>query len=263
MSTRPVNRNAAALARHPGPRYTALARLVAGEIEAGRYRVGEKIPTEAELQQRFDVSRHTVREALRELKSEGVLSARAGIGTVVRARSASRRLVLGVGTVQELIQFAEATRTRLLDRREVIADAVLARKLGCKPGQQWERATVLRYLPEGSEPVAMLSIFVRPENAGVLALLERARRPIFALLERHHGVRLAEVKQQIVPIALDKAAARALHARAGDLALEITRHYFDGQDRVAMVSVGHYPSDRFSHDTTFRIRSEQPEETAA
>jgi GntR family transcriptional regulator len=261
MSARAVNRNA--LASHPGPRYTALARLISGEIEAGRYRVGEKIPTEAELQQRFDVSRHTVREALRELKSEGVLSARAGIGTVVRAKSAGRRLVLGVGTVRELIQFAEATRTRLLERRQVIADAALARKLQCKPGQQWEQATVLRFLPEGKEPVAMLSIFVRPEHAGVLALLERARQPVFALLERHHGVRLAEVKQQIVPVALEKAPARALSARAGEPALEITRHYFDGNDRVTMVSVGHYPSDRFSHNTTFRIRSEQPEEIPA
>jgi GntR family transcriptional regulator len=53
----------------PASRYSTLARVLTGEIESGRYKVGQKIPTEAELQQRFDVSRHTVREALRDLKS--------------------------------------------------------------------------------------------------------------------------------------------------------------------------------------------------
>jgi len=59
-----------------------LARVMTQEIEDGRYPVGGRIPTEAELQQRFDVSRHTVREALRQLKSRGLVSARAGIGWV-------------------------------------------------------------------------------------------------------------------------------------------------------------------------------------
>ena len=51
--------------------------------------------------------------------------------------------------------------------------------------------------------------------------------------------------------------------RAGAPALEITRHYYDAQDRLVSVSVGRYPSDRFSHNTTFRIQSEKPEEMPA
>src|SRR6186713_2308277 len=70
----------------PGTRYSTLARHLTEEIEGGRYKVGELIPTEAELQQRFDMSRHTVREALRDLKARGLVVARAGVGTVVRAR---------------------------------------------------------------------------------------------------------------------------------------------------------------------------------
>ena len=71
----------------PASRYSTLARVLTDEIETGRYKVGQLIPTEAELQRRFDVSRHTVREALRDLKDRGLILARAGVGTVVRAQA--------------------------------------------------------------------------------------------------------------------------------------------------------------------------------
>ena len=100
MSSKPVNSDAlaevpGAAARPASALFATLARLLTDEIEAGRYKVGQKIPTEAELQQRFDVSRHTVREALRDLKSQGLVTARAGIGTVVRAKGAPHALHAG------------------------------------------------------------------------------------------------------------------------------------------------------------------------
>jgi DNA-binding GntR family transcriptional regulator len=236
-------------------RTSTLARLLTAEIESGRYGLGEKIPTEAELRQRYDVSRYTVREALRGLKQQGLIVARAGVGTVVRAKAPRARFVQGVGTLAELIQFAEATRMRVLEQRELIADDALAQRLGVKPGGQWHEATVLRILPNESVPVAAIRIYVRPEYADVLGMITAARQPVFSLIERCHGVRIAEVRQQIVAVNLRAAEARLLKARAGACALEIGRQYADAQDRVVMASLGHYPSDRFSHDTRFRIQS--------
>jgi DNA-binding GntR family transcriptional regulator len=233
-----------------------LARLLESEIASGRYRVGDRIPTEAELQERFDVSRHTVREALRELKTRGLVSARAGIGTLVRSKPASARLMMGIGTLNELIQFVEATRTRLLRRRDVLADEALAQKIGAKPGQQWIEASVVRYLPEERVPVSLMSLYVRPEHGSVIGMIDRTKQPVFSLLERHHGVRIAEVRQQIVAVSLDRSAARELGARAGIPALEITRLYLDAHDRTMLVSIGQYPNDRYSHDTRFRIQTE-------
>ena len=259
MSTRAVNTErytGSPLGERAGPRYSTLARLLASEIATGRYRVGDKIPTEAELQERFAVSRHTIREALRELKTQGLVTARAGIGTVVRSKEAGGRFMMGVGTLRELIQFVEATRMRVVGQREVIADAALALKLGAKPGQQWIELSVLRFLPDERTPVGTMSIYLRPEHADVIGRIDRSRQPVFSLLERHHGVRIAEVRQQIVAQSVGKATARALDARVGSPALEITRHFLDPHDRVALVSVGVYPSDRFSHTTRFRLQSE-------
>lgn len=243
----------------PATRYSTLARLLTEEIEAGRYKVGEKIPTEAELQQRFDVSRHTVREALRDLKAQGLLLARAGVGTVVRSRAPRSRLMQGVGTLKELIQFVEATRMKVLKRRVVIADEALAEELGVREGQELHEALVLRFLPQGTLPVASMRIFVRPEHSDILGLIDTAGQPVFSLVERNHGVRIVEVRQQIVAVALQPAEAKALKCRAGAPALYICRQYYDPQDRMVMASAGYYPSDRFSHNTKFRIEHAEKE----
>ena len=54
-------------------------------IEDGEYQVGEKIPTEIELMDLFQVSRNTIREAIRSLTSAGVLEVKQGDGTYVRS----------------------------------------------------------------------------------------------------------------------------------------------------------------------------------
>lgn len=56
-------------------------------IEDGEYAVGEKIHTESELMEIFQVSRNTLREAIRSLTSAGVLEVKQGDGTYVRSNN--------------------------------------------------------------------------------------------------------------------------------------------------------------------------------
>ena len=60
------------------PLYMQAALELKEEIVNGVYPVGALIPTEAELCKPFSVSRYTVREALRVLREEGLVSSRRG-----------------------------------------------------------------------------------------------------------------------------------------------------------------------------------------
>lgn len=66
------------------------------EIESGRYKVGDRLPSEAELVQRFGHSRITVGRALRDLQAEGLIERRAGSGTFVRETPLRRGLSFGL-----------------------------------------------------------------------------------------------------------------------------------------------------------------------
>ena len=63
--------------------WKTIAAALMDEIAAGLYPAGGKLPTEAQLSQRFGVNRHTVRRALAHMAEAGVLYARRGAGVFV------------------------------------------------------------------------------------------------------------------------------------------------------------------------------------
>ena len=65
------------------PLYHQLMQRIRGDIERGVYPVGSRIPPEHELEKLYQVSRVTVRRALAELTSEGLLERKQGKGTFV------------------------------------------------------------------------------------------------------------------------------------------------------------------------------------
>ena len=63
--------------------YEEVANHIRERIRSEQWRAGERLPAEAELAKEFDVSRSTVREAVRSLQLTGLLRSRAGAGTYV------------------------------------------------------------------------------------------------------------------------------------------------------------------------------------
>lgn len=64
--------------------------LIFGRIVAGELNVGDKLPSENELADQFNVSRPVVREALMRLRADGLITAHQGLGSFVSAQPASR-----------------------------------------------------------------------------------------------------------------------------------------------------------------------------
>ncbi|KAB2681051.1 FadR/GntR family transcriptional regulator [Brucella tritici] len=62
-----------------------------GEITSGRWTIGDQLPNEAALSATLDVSRGTVREAVRALVAQGMLETRQGSGTYVRSTADTAR----------------------------------------------------------------------------------------------------------------------------------------------------------------------------
>jgi GntR family transcriptional repressor for pyruvate dehydrogenase complex len=65
----------------------AVTDSVISQIREGRYRAGDRLPTERELAEQLGVGRTSVREGLRFLEKLGILEIRQGTGTVVRSLS--------------------------------------------------------------------------------------------------------------------------------------------------------------------------------
>jgi LacI family transcriptional regulator len=104
------------------PKHRTISRQILHEIGQGRYGATGRLPSEAQLVERFGVSRPTIARALRDLQQQGVIQRRAGSGTFLRGdnpgATGNRQLGLlipGLGTtlVFDIIcgELASLTRT--------------------------------------------------------------------------------------------------------------------------------------------------------
>ena len=84
--------------------YAQLADRIAKQILLGQYKVGERLPSERELSQAFEVSRPTIREAIIALELDGLVEVRVGSGVYVRSqtRRTGKPTMLGVGPFELL-----------------------------------------------------------------------------------------------------------------------------------------------------------------
>ena len=73
------------------PLYSQLVSIIKRNISAGTLDPGALLPSEAELCRTFDVSRSTVRQAIGELESEGLVVRKQGRGTFVAEPKMRRR----------------------------------------------------------------------------------------------------------------------------------------------------------------------------
>ncbi len=68
---------------NPIPKYLQISTWLKELIQTGRYKPGEKLPSEIELSKICDVNRNTLRQAISELVSEGLLRKEKGMGTFI------------------------------------------------------------------------------------------------------------------------------------------------------------------------------------
>lgn len=79
-------------------------------IQSGGFKIGEKIPTELELIEQFDVSRSVIREAITELRSLGFVETRHGIGTFVKEQNKEQNFLLSnasLETINDIVALLE------------------------------------------------------------------------------------------------------------------------------------------------------------
>jgi len=234
-----------------GTLYKSIVRVLQKEIVSGKHPVGARLPTESALCRRFSVSRHTVREALRHLRESGLVSPRQGSGTTVAAAEPSFYLH-PVASVTDLMQYAVTTRYVVSGSRFVIADAKLARRLGCSPGRRWLHTEGLRYAPDGSPPICWTEVYVHAAYAGIRSLIGKKTGPIYTWIEEMYDERVVEVVQTLRAVTVPEGIAAKLKVPAGSAALEIERVYKSAKHRVIEVAFNLHPADRFSYSISLR-----------
>lgn len=208
------------------------------EIADGRYPLGSRLPTEAELCARSGLSRGTVREALRHIEQLGMISRRPGDGTRVIALAPVDDYRPVAGSAEDIVSLVQTTKIVRPRTREVVADRALARRLGTRAGTTWfvvEGPRVRREHP--GPPLCWSEIYLRGDSPG----REKLRRGDFTAAE----TAATTIEQTVSAALLDERLADALDAEAASPALVVTRHQRDADGRLISVGIHTHPADRY------------------
>jgi GntR family transcriptional regulator len=230
------------------PLHREVANQLISRITDGTYPVGSLLPTETELTATFQVSRHTIREAVRYLQSMGLVVRRQGRGTTVRSAQVQREFKLAIRTFSDIENHGYFTHLMVVRDQMIAADSMLAQELPCAVGDRFLHVASRRVPIDDSIPLptAWNDTYIVERYAGIKAELGHHKGPVYSLLERVFGERISAIEQEVRAIEMDREIAKALGARAGAPALRIKRTYFGRSDKPVMFGYNTYTADRFS-----------------
>ncbi|MEU6354374.1 GntR family transcriptional regulator [Streptomyces sp. NPDC047072] len=234
--------------------YLRLARELRAAILRQDFPEGVRLPTEAELAQRFGISRQTVRRAFQDLVAEGLVHRVPGRGTFAAPRE--ERYLRQFGSVDDLMGMAVDTRMAVVTPLGRRVDVDAAGRLGLHTDQVHKLAFLRLhedtafchtavYLPPSVgqllESVPELTELGTPSAATVIGLLDdRLPEPI------------AEAEQSITVAEATPEIAGHLGCEPGRALLRIDRVYQSAAGQLVELAVSHFLPEHYSYRVRLR-----------
>lgn len=233
----------------PVPLYHQLAEQLTAAVEDGTLKPGDAFENELALAERLDLSRPTVRRAIAELVSRGLLIRRRGIGTTVASQVIHRRDEL-TSLYDDMSRRGQKPSTRVLSYAPGVIDSVAAEALGLPADTPLLHVERLRLA--GTTPTALMHNWLPPLFSDIDAE-ELATTSLYALL-RARGTRPVIAHQVIGARRPTPRERKLLGLKAGDPLLTMTRRAYDSSGAAVEYGDHCYRFDQYAFDVTVHDR---------
>jgi GntR family transcriptional regulator len=215
--------------------------VLADGIAAGRYAVGERLPTEEQIGKLFSVSRITVRRAMASLETAGLIKRGAGRRTVVKPLGKPLKMPMA-SVISNIAAYGAQTVAKVIEFGYGPAPAFLHDRLweGDRPVQR-----AVRIRSQDGQPVMHLASYV-PETLGsTFSKAELDRIPMFQLLTRA-GAHISAGEQIVSATLADPVVAQRLEVKVGAALIDLRTMMVDQKGRAVEYVEMLAPPERLS-----------------
>jgi len=234
--------------------YRTLADSIRGEIRSGRYAGGRQLPTEEQLAARHSVSRQTVRRAMQDLVSEGIIYRVAGRGTYPVAEE--DRYVRHFGSVEELMALSVDTECEIVSPLQRQVDIGNAGRLRLPSDELYGLALIRLH---GSVPFCYTSVFLPPQIGELVSDVtdltvagRRSRVTVIGLIDARMRGAIMAAEQSITATGAPSFAAARLPCEPGQPVLRIDRQYRDESGHPVELAVSYFDPEHYSYRVRLR-----------
>lgn len=226
------------------PHYLLIYREVKQKIASGEFAAGERLPTQREFGEQYQVTVMTVRQALQLLEQEELILVRHGLGTFV----APTRFRYAMGNLRSLAQEVTAQglelKTRVLGRQLVQPHPRVAELLRLRAGEQVYAIERLRLV--GPEPIVYQYSQLQPWLADKLDDTDLSNVSLYDHLHEELGLQIGRAQEWIRAIDLSPHEADLLDEEPGTAALLSERLTLSAGDEPIIFDRAYLPGDRVS-----------------
>ncbi len=234
------------------PLYHQSYLVIRQRLREGVYPLEQPLPSEEEIRQEFGVSRVTIRRALAELESEGLIQRRRGSGTypIEQPTGSDARANIS-GLYENLITLGLNTEARLVSFKMIAAPKFLTQIDARFTGEVLHIERV-RHLD--SEPFSYMESYIPGHLADNFRESELTNHPLLMTLEMA-GIEVANAEQTLSAAAADARVADVLQVPIGSPLIQMKRLSLDPEQRPIEYFVSYYRPDRFEYRMTLsRVR---------
>ena len=229
----------------PTPLYHQLKELLAERIARGEWQPGDMLPTEEQLQEQYEISRTTVRQALKELEVEGRISRQRGRGTFVSRPKLSHSAEPHFSLSDTLRQQGVEPGWKVLAAEWLPASPEIADRLELQPGTPVFELRRLRLANEEA-----IGYHVAYASPAVATSIDRGRLESGGSLEYlrgKDGLEGSYADRILEAIPATEQVAAWLDVEAGTPMFLIRRQVFDRQEQPIELLRAVYRGDRLQY----------------
>lgn len=226
------------------PLYYQLMDIIIEKIEGDNLKENDKLPSERELCDTYDISRSTVRQAIQELEKEGYIYRTHGKGTFVSPKKFKQDLLKFYSFTEEMKKLGKDPVSKVLNFETVHCNNKIAMKMDIKPGTKVYIFTRLRLADE--EPMMLETSYVPCDRFPGLTKEELQRNAMYDIFTKKYNATFTKAEEVFQPVLTREEEAMLLKYKVDLPGMMIERiTYEDG--RVIEYTKGIARGDRFKY----------------
>ena len=236
------------------PLYHQVETSIRKDIANKLYLSGQSIPTELELQEKFSVSRETIRKAVTNLVNAGLVEKKKGVGTFVTYPKIVHRVGYIYGSYEEILARGMIPGTTFIEKKKIKPPEPMRQEMALEKGATVIKVKRLRLVNE--EPVAILSSYLPSDLVPGLARVKFKSNSLYHTLERIYHLTLSEGDEIIEAGSIRGQDADWLQIKKGSPILVVKRLTYLDNSTVIEKLTALYRSDKFKYQVKLKGRPE-------
>lgn len=226
------------------PLYYQLMEIIIEDIEKGNLKEHDKVLSERELCEKYDISRATVRQAIQELEKEGYIYKEHGKGTFVSPEKFKQDLLKFYSFTEEMKKRGKVPASQVIDFEIIESNEKIAKKLNLSLSGLVYKFTRLRLAD--NQPMMYETSYLPHHHFPNLVKSDLEKEALYDILDNRFQVSFSKAVESFRPVITRKHESEFLEYDEGLPSMMIERTTYE-KENIIEYTVGIVRGDRFEY----------------